>query len=337
MYDDNQEQDKQKSSIDSVNEFVKRTQGHYKNIKRSRRVFKLVFQSIRAALTTNTWVTVVVGAFGFIIFIIILTSVLTAVTGLPTTVGGEPPPATGVCSGTCQTAACLPPNIEDTTATSCDKDKGEICCSVPLTNASCAPDKNPAVYLKQNFNVVVTGTTNNNDISMVCNTFVHDSQAANYKTLLTNGGSLTIQMNAPIARCSGFTPGPNLIQLGPCNAPLTSKEFLLTHESGHLIKDRNSVLFSRYPWGALRLQDRGCYSSDGFLISYPLRYTCNGVNYTDITGRSESFAESIADYIYYTSYNPSGNKCAVALPNFPSQCPNTYSWFENYVFNGYTF
>ena len=35
--------------------------------------------------------------------------------------------------------------------------------------------------------------------------------------------------------------------------------------------------------------------SDGFLISYPLRYTCEGINYKGITARNESFAESIAN------------------------------------------
>lgn len=278
-----------------------------------------------------------------IILIIVTGFVFFFVGTPPPTVAGEPPPA--VCSGACQTTACIAPSVEDTTAT-CDKSASgetQVCCVPPLVpidicGLSCDDlDINPAICLKQNFNVIVNNGTNQQKID-VYKILAYASKSCEYKRLLMKGGeTLTIRMNDyGVETCAGYTPTENLIRLGPCSISYNARKYLLIHESGHIIKDRNPGLYQRYPLTTLRTQDARCYSPDGFLISYPLRVSCS-YSTTAYTKRSEDFAESIADYSNYMSYNPTGTYCAVALTRFPTQCPQTYNWFNINIFAGYEY
>ena len=324
-----------------------------------------------AAATSETWIPILLIIFAVLLFLAILTGAITILFD-------DHEVDTNLCSGVCRTrclssetedpsGTCSPMSTTGvdrvccipSSDLECIRDVGGFChpgpdcpsgtiesratcnnagtqCCITASDDTC--DTDPDKYLRQNFNVVVTGTTRLSDKSYVCNTLVHNSKAASYKSLLTNGGTLTIRLNDPgIQYCGGRVESINLARLGTCNLPLINKMYLLTHESGHIIARRNPGLRNRYPWTLLRGQDSSCYSRpDGFLVSYPLRYICHGERYTGIDPRGESWAESIATYIYYSSYAPSGY-CSVPLTSFPTQCNDTYAWFENNLFGGYNF
>ncbi len=390
---DNNEGERQESSSERVNDLIDKGGSTYENAKRVKRGGKAAGKAVSqggkmaarasaaaaraaaqawaqvAAATSETWISILLIAVGVILFLFIITGVISFLFDDQKTAGlcsgscritclsSETQDTNGVCSpsptgenqvccisttklacsdvaGQCVSGPTCPSGTEENTAT-CNDSAASLCCT-PISDDTC--DTDPDTYLKRNFNAVVMGTTRLSDKTYVCNTLVHNSKAANYKRLLTNGGTLTIRLNdSGIDYCGGLAEGANLIRLGPCNAPLINKMYLLTHESGHMISKRNSTFFNRYTWTLLRSQDSSCYSRDGFLISYPLRYYCNGVDYRRyVDARKESWAESIATYIYYSSYIPRGF-CAVPLTRFPTQCDNTYAWFENNFFGGYNF
>lgn len=197
-----------------------------------------------------------------------------------------------------------------------------------------------AACLKEQLNVSVTGSTNTTQVKWVYDALAYASKSPGYKEHLMHGGkTLTLRLNdAALAPCSGYGSGANLIRFGPwtCGAKFISIEYLIMHESGHAIAKRDPHLFQSFPWSSLTSQDAGCYDQ-GFLKSYPLRYTCKGVRYTDITAMGESWAEGIADYAMYMSYNPGKFLCAVALTKFPNQCPNTYNWLKSNFFDNYDY
>lgn len=341
-----------KSGVDRANELINRA----RQARKLQKGLKGANQSLRAARAARTAATAVQTAaatseiwipaliIGVIIFLIIVVIVIIF--------GGakqeEIAPTSQDCTaigGTCSsqtTCSDVPNSQPDATTTCTDSAKPTCCVPPPAPTETCGLscddlNINPALCLKQNFNVVVNNGTNQQKID-VYKMLAYASKSCEYKRLLMKGGeTLTIRMNDyGVVACAGYTPTENLIRLGPCSISYSARKYLLIHESGHIIKDRNPGLYQRYPLTTLRTQDARCYSPDGFLISYPLRVSCS-YSTTAYTKRSEGFAEGIADYSNYMSYNPTGTYCAVALTRFPTQCPKTYNWFNINIFAGYEY
>lgn len=205
--------------------------------------------------------------------------------------------------------------------------------------------------LKQNFNVVVNGTTSQNNVKTIFDILSYAAQSSKYKDLLTNGGVLTINVSS----CTGCasTGGPNTIGLrGFFNSGLDiyAQRYLLIHESGHTIWHRNGDIKMKFTFSTLVSSDgASCYDqrpaqcsrpTSNWVKTYALRYICpsfaGNTCIGSIEDKGESFAEAIADYAVYRNHSYNGN-CSVRLSNFSSQCSNTYRWVKDNIYGGFEF
>lgn len=372
--DRQQENDnQQKSSVDRVNQV-------YDNALRLRRAYKKTkglrtavnaFRAARAGATVAQGAGAVAGGISggtaaaiiflilLIIFLIIM--IFVVIFGGNQNVNAGTPPECTTIGGTCGTT-CQSPNVLDTSGASCSASltgETQVCCVPPpppdTGTAPTCDTNNPVKSLKDNFNIAVTGTSNNTLLSKICFAFAYASKSSGYLSKLIATGN-TLYINAVSdTKCWAFTPDQNHITLhngGCASLSQTSITYLLIHESGHVIADRNPRLYQNYPHSSLAQSDTTCwqYSSTTctgslragyFLKSYPLRYYCTGWGgcVTQINARSESFAESVVDYLTSTSYWKTGmaGLCARTISSFSSTCSNTFSWLKNNVYGGYTF
>ncbi len=129
-------------------------------------------------------------------------------------------------------------------------------------------------------------------------------------------------------RASGYVPSAYTIRLTGFGAFMSHSSwydlgaFLLQHETGHLIKNRNrSEFYVNYPHSTLKSNDPGCYD-DGFLKTYSLRST---------DPKSESMAEATGLYVYNRK-----NGVHASISNFRTQCDATYSWIRSHLYGGTT-
>lgn len=113
-----------------------------------------------------------------------------------------------------------------------------------------------------------------------------------------------------------------------------SASIWIIHETAHALRHRDSRL-DAFPLDGLRRADNTssytCYtlrSNGWFLKSYSLGFT---------TAFSESQAEAIALYIYNSKTVYSPNPGQASIINFKKNCPNTYLWIKNKVFDGHEF
>lgn len=320
-----EENQKREKPVDSINEVAK----DVVNLVQRTRQLGQIANFVQGILTTLANAAPSTTIFG-VIFLFVLIAVLIGsifivfIGGAPVAVGGTGGSDTGGSSG--------------------GSSPGQVFTCDSGIYSSC---------LKDTFNISVTGANNTNQLQWIFNAFAYASKSTGYYKALTNGGTLNIVLNDRRRNaCAGYTPGPNEIDFGPwtCGAPYSSIRYLIIHESGHAIADRNPRLFQSYPGPtSLSSQDPTCYdverSNDGgcgkpaatWLVSYPLRYYCKGVCYSDITARNESWADSIADYATYMNYSFPSNHCSIGLSSFKTSCNSTYNWFKENFFENYEF
>lgn len=279
-----------------------------------------------------------------ILFIIIIV-VIIIFGGGQNVKAGNPQDCTTI-GGTCSsqpTCSDVPDSQPDTTSICSDTSKPTCCVAKSILD--CTP-ANAAKSLKDGLNIVVTGAANNDQISTICKIYSKVIVSPLYKQLLTCGGN---QLTIALVNTSGSISlgGPNLIQLNGFFASGkndASRENLLIHESGHVMKNRNCLRVSQQyenDYSNLVSSDGACYNL-GYVRSYPLRlgtFRCNPGLITGITSTSESFAEQIADYVTYKYFtNPTGFRCSQSLQSvYMSVCSNTYTWVRSNIFGGTEF
>lgn len=159
------------------------------------------------------------------------------------------------------------------------------------------------------------------------------TQSSKYVSLLKPKTPFTLEFRSgTYGRASGYTASPYLIKLYGFATFISNPSwfrlgsFLLIHETGHLIGQRNYSVKTAFPHSSLVNQDRSCYDR-GYLKTYSLRCGSNcGIN-----PKSESFAEAQGLYIYNSKNGSLGD-----IDNFRTQCDNTYSWIRVNVFGGTT-
>jgi hypothetical protein len=129
--------------------------------------------------------------------------------------------------------------------------------------------------------------------------------------------------------CSGYTPNTRTIQIrnlrsclsyvsGPSDPDFNRIAMFLIHESGHVLRQRNTALGRSFQDASLTTRDRSCYDR-GFIITYSLRST---------TWYSESISEAMGLFIVNSKRGSLGT-----ITDFRRQCPNTYEWVRAHVFN----
>lgn len=135
-----------------------------------------------------------------------------------------------------------------------------------------------------------------------------------YSKLLTTDGVVNIEVSPG---CGGYVSSSNTISLSASDCPVNTKFFLI-HETGHIIAYRNDSLFTRFPYFDWINKDGAlCYDSDGYLKTYP-RSSKPGV-----VPRTESFAEAATLFLYPKA----------PLQNFSTQCPTTYNWIKDNIYD----
>lgn len=159
------------------------------------------------------------------------------------------------------------------------------------------------------------------------------TQSDKYVSLLKPTKPITLQFyKGTYGTTSGKAPNPNTIMLTGFASFISNYSwfkmgaFLLIHETGHIIGQRNYSVKTAFPHSSLVNLDRSCYDR-GYLKTYSLRCgsSCN------ITPKSESFAEAQGLYVY----NSKNGKLA-DIDNFRVECDNTYSWIRTNVFGNTT-
>lgn len=132
-----------------------------------------------------------------------------------------------------------------------------------------------------------------------------------YAKLLTARGTVNIDVSSG---CGGYVSSFDTINLYLSSCPANAK-FYLIHETGHIIDGRNRI-GQRFNHNDLVNADGSeCYDSDGYLKTYPR-------NSKEGSARDESFAEAIALFLYPKA----------PLQNFSTQCPATYNWIRDNVY-----
>ncbi|MEX2144979.1 MAG: hypothetical protein WD712_01165 [Candidatus Spechtbacterales bacterium] len=214
-----------------------------------------------------------------------------------------------------------------------------------------------ATCLKQEFNVVVTGTSNSNFIKKVWDAMYQatTSGGPGYRTNLIYGGNILYVRYAPTSSdpsyCFGYASDANTIlfkTLGCLTLTNPAIVGLVQHESGHIITGRNPRLSTQFTsaLSGLATLDPDCYQRDSsscfpsysdrhFVKTYALRYYCPSYGgsscITKIRAFSESFAEGMANYLYT---NRGGRfLCSQNISSIPTQCDDTNRWMNTNVYN----
>jgi lysophospholipase L1-like esterase len=197
--------------------------------------------------------------------------------------------------------------------------------------------------LKDQFHIIISGTLPSSGSQTIFNIVAKAAASQTYQDLLTCGSHY---ISIVVTTSAGASTSYSKIVLNDffnSRKSFGSRANLLIHELGHQIYNNNcGRIQQKYSHPTLSSKDSACYDR-GYLISYALRspyIICDGAyRVDDINGVGESFAETLADYVYYKSYAGStGYLCSVSLTNtFNSRCSNTYNWAKDNVFDGIEF
>ncbi len=281
---------------------VNRAQSTLKWAKRAKKAYQIASTAGEAIGTAPVWIVPVTVGVVCVIVLVVIFGVITP----GTTVGGNlpGPSSEGIVPGSSGGPS-----------------------STPGVPPSCTSG-NIAACLKTDFNITVTnGTTA--QLTDIYNIFSLPFSYPTYKQFI-GSSPLNIVLLSDSNGCHGYTPSGAVIDIynfSYCQSlPFKNRQYLLIHESGHVISFRTRLLQS-YVSNAWE-QDPSCYES-GFLKTYPLR---SGVN-----DKQESFAESIADYVMCSGggtcqYAGAGNGSSQPINNFPSSCPVTNAWVGLNIF-----
>lgn len=337
----------QPSYVDRANEAYKNTLRLKKAYKKARRLRTAanVVRGVRAGVATTqtaaaTWeIWVPALIIGLIVFLVVITVIIVFIGGQ--NVKAVTPQDCADIGGTCSSQATCSdvPNSQPDTTVTCSDAAKPTCCLPPVElPANCSTyASDPLAGLKNIFNINVSGG-NTTDYTKLLRYLCDAARAPNFTPLLTNGGRVLKvylnDMSNTRGACSGHAPlDTNTVYFGPwtCGASERSMKHLVLHEFGHVIYYRNDTLTMRYPYRLLTRTDSSCYSA-GYLITYPNSGSCAS---SDVSPLRESFAESIAEYIIPIS--TSAGYCSRVISNFPVTCDNTYAWFKDNAFLGYTY
>lgn len=145
-----------------------------------------------------------------------------------------------------------------------------------------------------------------------------------YKKLLTGAGPVNISLDTDRGLkdglCGGSVVNGNITLFNFFTCAASGRRYLLLHETGHTIGNRNADLYHSFPYSQLKASDSSCYSPAGFLKTY-------AEEFGNLSGPfNESFAEAVSLFISYKDRPP--------LNNFPTQCPATYNWIRANVYQG---
>ncbi len=376
--DNDQNQEQQKSSVDRVNDLINKGRSTYNNLKggkkgynaiKTARVARVGATAAQGAATAAGGATATAGgtaAVGtspawivpaLIMLLISLLIILIVIIfgGAQNTNAGTPPTCTSI-SGTCQAAGttCASPNAPDTTGATCSAAATPLCCAPPPPSdtITCTQDPatNPAYCLKEVYNVIVSGESNNNNLYTIYSIFA-STKSDKYRQLLRTGGqTLYIYVPYCTGSCISLASTNSILLNGffSLGLPYSSQQRLLIHESGHVICNRNGQLCNQFSNTTLASQDgTACYQYNSsnctgsfragyFVKSYSLRYFCYNPppgQCWEIDAHNESFAEAIAGYLF-RSIGISGYRCQITISDYPSQCANTYEWVKTNIYGG---
>ena len=178
------------------------------------------------------------------------------------------------------------------------------------------------------FNVSVA---TNQDIQNIQNTMSEALSYPLYKKLAISAGPINIDLDpTPVEidntkGCGGEVKGDHVTVSGLSFCDFNNQKYILMHEIGHIIRNRNIPLFQIFQgnFSYFKSMDSACYNdAKGYLISYRYDVTSG----LDGGPEDESFADAIALFLTYQS--------RPKLSNFPSQCPYTYNWIRVNIFQG---
>ena len=283
-----------------------RTQSTLKWATRAKKVYQIASTAGEAIGTAPAWIVPVTVGVVCLIVLVVIFGVITP----GTTVGGNlpGPSSEGIVPGSSGGPSSTPGAPPSCTS-------GDI-----------------AACLKTDFNITVTNATvaEQNDIY---NIFSLPFSYPTYKQLI-GSSPLKIVLLSDSNGCHGWTPNGGTIDVynfSYCESlPFKNRQYLLIHESGHVIsfRTRLSQSYVSSAWNT----DSGCYDQ-GYLKTYPLR--CGSS--CGISPQQESFAESIADYVMCSGggtcqYAGAGNGSSQPINNFPSSCPITNTWVGSNIF-----
>ncbi|HKC14516.1 MAG TPA: hypothetical protein VKC89_00950 [Patescibacteria group bacterium] len=191
-----------------------------------------------------------------------------------------------------------------------------------LGNQAESTTPTPTPIANQNINGIVniTGATPQ-EIQTVNDALSIGLFYPGYKNKLTSNGPVNITFQQNLTWQGGQVDGLTLaggdeitIRSGLSQETL---KYTILHETGHILIMRNPRTWQSYPFSDLVSADPACYSSLGFLKTYPFANTGGGGGET-----VESFAESVSQFLLKRP----------PLENFPTLCPNTYNWELKNIF-----
>src|SRR5258708_5087089 len=187
--------------------------------------------------------------------------------------------------------------------------------------ASETPSATPAPITNQNINGIVniTGATPQ-EIQTVNDALSIGFSYPGYKNKLTSNGPINITFQQNLTwqggQVDGLTLSGDEIIIRSGLSPEGLK-YTILHETGHVLIFRNPRIWQSYPFSDLISADPACYSSLGFLKTYPFANTGGGGG-----DAVESVAESGSQFLLKRQ----------PLENFQTLCPNTYNWELRNIF-----
>lgn len=299
-----EENEKKSSSVDRINSFTQKGRtayNSYKNAKRAYNAAKTARTGIMAAegigaaaATSEVWVPVVVIGLIIVVIIIVLFGGVSGVKGGD--LGNSPSPTASSTPGP-STPAGSPVNASNVVA-----------------------------RLRSDFDMVVNDT-NSDHLIAVYNILALAGKSSDYASLLKKAGPTQIYFdNSPCGGGVNWAGNITLHSFFSGCGQLITRQYILIHETGHVIAIYSGRLWGSFYNSAYYPSDGSCYAYHGadgyYLKTYPYSAVSGGGG-----GRAESFAEALSLYVI-----PRG-----VLSNFKTQCPVDYNWEKNNIFGGYEF
>ena len=192
-----------------------------------------------------------------------------------------------------------------------------------VTSSASSPTCPTKAEILSKFGANVTGTANCKMLLAIYNAYDTAFSWSKYRAMIKSNTTFNLHLivkKLGDQKCGGYVTDKNNIyvyDLNDCVSNSKSTTYMIIHETGHLVGQRNSALYESYPISTLASQDSSCYSSK-FLKTY---------NRRDTVARHESMAEASALIIINSRKGALGT-----ITNFRTQCGNTYSEIKSTFF-----
>lgn len=117
--------------------------------------------------------------------------------------------------------------------------------------------------------------------------------------------------------------------------PLASAQYVIIHETGHILARCRPEIFREF-------MNQGVVDQDGPIITYPFSVYNIGCPASIAAYKySEGFAETVTDYVVYKTYSYLPRSCTNypggPFPDYPSRQPHYYNFAKEQIFGGYEF